>query len=442
MPFYYGYVMLVPVMAIQIASSPGQTFAFSAFTPSFREDLGIDDVRLTLAYALGTLLAAVPLMAIGPAVDRYGPRRVSIILIAVLAAASYAASAVNSWASLFATFLLLRFLGQGSMGMLAGHTLSMWFRRRVGRMGAVLAVGGALAFGMIPGLVKQSIADQGWRSTFQMMGIAVAAGALPLVVLMLRDRPEDVGQTLDGVTESSDSTNSHDAHKSKPGNAPEVSIPFAAAVRTAAFPIIGLISAAWAMIGTALVFYLYPIGQSLGLADATTNGLFAWFAVLMLVGQLAGGVAIDFVPPQRLLCGGVTMLTIGVAVLWAACAGVPPSNGLIVETTNPGGPVWGLSATAAMRCFAMAFGGGQGLLIAVTSAVWVKYYGRESLGKIRGAVWTATVAGSGTGPLLIGSWLQYRGDFATPIAAFAIGLAVMVPLSLWATRPRSCIFDA
>ena len=37
LPFFYGYVMIPVAMFVQIATSPGQTFAVAAFTPSLRE---------------------------------------------------------------------------------------------------------------------------------------------------------------------------------------------------------------------------------------------------------------------------------------------------------------------------------------------------------------------------------------------------------------------
>ena len=58
LPFFYGYVMIPVAMMIQIGTSPGQTFAISAFTPEIRRSLELSDSRLSLAYILGTFLAA------------------------------------------------------------------------------------------------------------------------------------------------------------------------------------------------------------------------------------------------------------------------------------------------------------------------------------------------------------------------------------------------
>ncbi len=81
LPFYYGYVMIPIAMMIQICTCPGQTFAISAFTPRIRESLELSDSRLSLAYMLGTVLAALPLSLMGPLSDRMGLRLLTVVAV-------------------------------------------------------------------------------------------------------------------------------------------------------------------------------------------------------------------------------------------------------------------------------------------------------------------------------------------------------------------------
>ena len=97
LPFFYGYVMIPVAMFVQIATSPGQTYAISAFTPSLRESLGMNDSLLSLAYML--------------------------------------------------------------------------------------------------------IAAIGWRETYRGIAVVLLIAMLPTIVLFFRDRPEDVGQRVDGLPE-------------------------------------------------------------------------------------------------------------------------------------------------------------------------------------------------------------------------------------------------
>uniref|UniRef100_UPI003562CD90 MFS transporter n=1 Tax=Stieleria sp. TaxID=2795976 RepID=UPI003562CD90 len=163
LPFFYGYLMLPIAMLMQLGTSPGQTFAVSAFTPSLLESLDLTQSRLGLAYMLGTLFAALPLTFVGPAADRHGLKRVASIVIVALALACLFASSVKGFYGLLAAFFLLRFLGQGSLTLLSGNTTAMWFRNRIGRVSAVLSIGSAIAFAWVPDLLASTIESIGWR---------------------------------------------------------------------------------------------------------------------------------------------------------------------------------------------------------------------------------------------------------------------------------------
>ena len=88
-----------------------------------------------------------------------------------------------------------------------------------------------------------------------------------------------------------------------------------------------------------------------------------------------------------------------------------------------------------MHVFALVFGAGQGLAIVTSSTLWVRYYGREHLGKIRGAVWCTTVAGSGCGPFLLGALRDALGSYTPGLWILAIILIPLAPLMLLATQP-------
>ncbi len=82
-PFFYGWIILPVVLAVQVASSPGQTFGVSIFNPYIRADLGLSHSEISGAYMLGTLLAALPMVYVGSLMDRHGPRRILAGVVAL-----------------------------------------------------------------------------------------------------------------------------------------------------------------------------------------------------------------------------------------------------------------------------------------------------------------------------------------------------------------------
>ena len=405
LPFFYGYVMIPLAMLMQIATSPGQTFAVSAFTPFLRESLSLSDSQLSLAYMLGTLLAALPLMLVGPLSDRYGLRGISLIAIAMLSAACYFAATVTNFYSLLVAFFLLRFLGQGSLSLLSGNAISMWFRDRIGRVSAAMSIGTAIAFAWIPEWLHSCITTIGWRETYQWLAIIVAATMLPIVLILFCNRPEDIGQTVDG---------NHEVPPDQLSDACESSVSsltLRQAIRCRAFPILAASNTVWAMAGTGIIFYLFTLCNDLGFEATVPANLFKTFGLMMLLTQLVGGVLADFLPLNRLLTIGTIMLSAG---LGAVAFG---------------------QTELALHTFTALFGAGQGMLLAVGNVIWVRYFGRTHLGSIRGTVWCCTVAGSGCGPLLMGIARDIWGNFDPALYLF---LGLMTGLSLvaiFATPP-------
>ena len=409
LPFYYGYVMIPVAMMIQISTSPGQTFAIAAFIPEIRQSLSLSDSQMSLAYMLGTFLAAFPLSTIGPLADRLGLRRLTILAVIALAAACCLAARVSGFATLLLAFFCLRFLGQGSLSLLSANSIAMWFRTRIGRVSAVMSIGGAIAFAWIPELISQSIAFRGWRETYQGISMVVLAIMLPVMLLLFRDRPEDLGQQVDGIDRERLDHRSSAADQHKYELEPEIT--FRDALRGRSFYILAITNCLWALAGTGIVFHLFTLCDDRGIPEVAPD-LFKTLGLSMLAMQLAGGVLADWVPLNRLLGIGTMLLALA---MWFA---------------------WSGHTAGELHCFASLFGGGQGLVLAVGTAVWVRYYGRTHLGSIRGSVWTLTVAGSGCGPLVMGVIRDRYHDFDPAIGIFFVAMCCLALVAWWATPPR------
>ena len=89
--------------------------------------------------------------------------------------------------------------------------------------------------------------------------------------------------------------------------------------------------------------------------------------------------------------------------------------------------------------YTFILGMAQGLFGGLGNTVWVRYFGREHLGKIRGSVWTAAVAGSSVGPFLMGISYDMSGDFFISLAGFAVILFGLAISGMWATPPEKVI---
>ena len=191
--------MLGVAIAMAVATMPSQTVVVSIFNDSFRSAAGLNIEELSRAYTFGTILAAFPLPWVGRMADRHGLRRVTAIVALACAASLVLLSQVNTLWQLAICFFLIRFLGQGSLGMLAGHTIAMWFERKLGKVHSILAIAGfAGGSALMPAPTAWLIERFGYQTALMVLAAFVLLLVMPAVLFVFKNRPEDIGQHLDG----------------------------------------------------------------------------------------------------------------------------------------------------------------------------------------------------------------------------------------------------
>ena len=79
-PFYFGWLILIAGTLGIVMMGPSQTFTVGLFTDSFVNDLGISRSNLSLIYGVATLGASFLIPITGRMVDRYGPRRMIVVI--------------------------------------------------------------------------------------------------------------------------------------------------------------------------------------------------------------------------------------------------------------------------------------------------------------------------------------------------------------------------
>jgi len=393
--------MLPIVLAIQVASSPGQTFGVSIFNPHIRAELGLSHSEISGAYMLGTFLASLPMVYVGSLMDRYGPRRILAGVVTLFGLTCVGFSQSRGLVSVFFGFLLLRMLAQGSMGLLTANTVAMWFNRRLGFAVGIVSTGSALSMGMVPSINVWLIEQVGWRSAYVILGLWVVGAILPLLALLFRNKPEDIGQVPDGIATST----------AGEAEVAEKEHDLAFAMRTRAYWIMAVTIAMPAVMITGIHFHAVQIYLDSGMTENDAAKMFGSFAIAVAISMLIGGAMADRYRLNVLLS--------------ASMVGISGGIFLLTQVDDP----W------MSTVFAVTLGAGQGVFMTVRSTIWVRYYGRKHLGKIRGTLTTIEVAASSTGPLMMGAVHDLFGSFHGILLGFTCVTAPMVIVTLFATPP-------
>jgi MFS family permease len=266
----------------------GVNFAFGILFKPILGELGVDRSTLALAATASLLVNAAGQPAFGALVDRFGPRRVILVSMALMTVGTVLVSRVATPWQFILLYGVVVAVGYTGCGILpVSIHVSRWFPSERGFVTAVAACGfslGHLAFTQVAGW---SAAQVGWRQTYLLLGAALA-GALGVFTVVLREAPAPAPSGAprgDGLA--------------GPGGP---SLDRGAALRTPAFwaLTLGLMGCGFTdfLMTTHLAAHATDLGLTPGVA---ANAISLWAAANVLGILAAGGVAARIGPRAALV---------------------------------------------------------------------------------------------------------------------------------------------
>lgn len=394
-------ILFIAGLAVFI-SGPAQTYGVSTFVEPMIDELGVSRSVFSTAYSFGTLVSAIALMIIGRQIDRWGSRIIMALATLIFAAALGLLSVANTPAALLIGFALLRTCGSGVLTLAARTLIPHWFARRRGRAFSMLGLAGAISLALIPLAHSRTIEWLGWRGAWRLDAVILLLVFLPAVLLLVKNRPEDIGQFPDGVRPAADDpTAVSDAG---------VGLTLRQALRTPAFWALVGASVVPSLVVTGLAFNQVAIFTDRGLPTTLAATTFTVESIFLMVITLGVGWLVDRYPVRYSLAAGQIALALAMVCLLLA-----------------DGPVLAL-VYAALR------GTSAGFWMVAADVAWPAYYGRRHLGAIRGFGFSFGVAGAAIGPLPFGLAYDFLGGYTPAIVALLV-LPVLATIAVLLTRP-------
>jgi MFS family permease len=198
---FYGWFAITGAMLIIFVVGGSFAYSYGVFLPVICEEFGWSRASVGAGMSLGFLAFGLPSPLFGVMVARFGPR-VNLVLGNILAALGFAGMYLVQ--EVWHIYIIYSFVGltAGLGGYIAAATvINNWFiKKRSLALGIFLACGGLGGFIFAP-ITSALISSVGWRLSWVILGgiilvVAVLIGGLVLV----RDRPEDMGQLPDGAS--------------------------------------------------------------------------------------------------------------------------------------------------------------------------------------------------------------------------------------------------
>ncbi len=410
LPFFYGWI-IIAVTFVTMAIGVNARTSFSLFFPPIIDEFGWERGVTAGAFSFGFLVSGAASPLIGRMMDRYGPRAVMELGVALMAGGLLLAPLTTRPWHLYVTIGVM--VGAGSICLgYSGQSLFLpnWFNRRRGlAMGLAFAGVGLGSVTLLP-WVQHMIEQTGWRTACTAMGVLVLVVLAP-INLLLRKRPEDIGLEPDGD----------------------------AAPLASARPVSNVIDPDWTAIDWTLQRALRT-ARFWWLAAGYFGGLYIWYAVqvhqtkyLLDIGfspnvavWALGAVSLLGIPGQILL--GHISDRVGREWIWtASCLGFAICFAALIALARF--PTLPLVYLMVVAQGALGYG-----LTSIMGAVVVEIFQGRHYGSIFGTVMLAALAGGAAGPWLTGILHDLSGSY-TVAFAIGIGVSAMSAVAIWCAGP-------
>jgi MFS family permease len=342
---------------------------------------------------------------LGWIMDRFGPQGLIRLGVLVFGTGFILLSLVDTLLQFYGAFIIIA-LGSSMCGFFPINVaLINWFERLRARALSALSLGLALGGIFVP-VVGWSLVTFGWRITAAGSGVFAMAIGLPLSLIMRR-RPEDYGETVDGYAHPPGSTVA-------PREAPAASRDFTAreALRTPAFWLLSLGHGfALFVVGAVNVHAIAHMKEGLAY---TVSG--AALVITLVTAFQIGGVAIGWVIGDRFEKRYIA----------AACM-LMHMLGLLSLTYARSMP-W-------VVAFAALHGVAWGLRGPFMHAIRADYFGRSAIGMILGLSFMIIVIGQIGGPMIAGMLADASGNYRAGFTLLALLAGVGSMFFVLAKRP-------
>lgn len=421
LPFFYGWLIVAGSLVV-LGLTYSVMYSFSVFYAALLDEFKWGRGEAAGVYSVFMIVTGFGSLAAGILADRFGPGRVIAVGGAVLAVGLVFCSRVTSLWQFYLAFGVIVSLGVSVSGWTPCVTMiNRWFSTRLGFALGIASAGIGVGIMIVVPAVQLIINSHGWRAAFVAQTVMVFVGLLPVGILLLKGRPEDLGQRQDGV------------HPSSP-SAPSMG----KKLRTKKEVVV--IDASWASrewtvnsaVRTARLWLLCAVKLLGGIA---TQMIFVHQVVYLVDGGYDKVLAASVV-------GLIGLISVGAKVFWGwaadnlgremtytlGCLAMAIAVGLLALTRV-------MPHTSLLYVYALLFAIGY----AISAPLWPLVTSDLFAGRKFGSIYGLVSVFSGFGNAL-GAWLGGFVYDLTSSYAIAFGVAVIGKLAsaaaLWVVAPR------
>lgn len=410
---FHGWY-IVAVAAIAGASSGVLGYSFGLFFNPMQASLGWNRTSVSWALTIRSGIAMLTGPLYGPIVDLRHGAMILMIVGGILLGISMMLTAVMT--ELWQFYLLIGVVYGFAMGaegsqVVAPVIVSKWFIRKRGRALAIVTLGPNIGNIIFIPVAAYIITHLGWREAWFISGLVALLLVTPLSALFIRRTPEDIGLVPDGEIVGPNTPSPITQNKVK--LATDYDWTIREAIRT---PALWLMVASFTISGVGLHGFLVHVIPALtdkGYSTSFATTMVAELSIVVLFAKMTWGILGERIEARYLIMASFSLAALGMVMVIMIDSG--PLILLLPIVYGIGGAGYG----------------------PLSSLIWANYFGRGSLGSIRGVFLPVTQVLGTFSPVFAGAIFDSRGSYDLAFVIYAICFVIAVGAIYLARQPKT-----
>lgn len=414
---FYGW-HVVGAAFFMVFVSAGFRQGYGLFVPAWGDHFNASVTVFSFIASAGWVVNGVAQPVVGALADAHGARSVTALSLAALGVSVLGmAVAPNVWMLALFYITFASFAIAGAQFTPVTPLIARWFVRRRGAALSVLTAGGSAGAMLLIPLAANIESLWNWRVAIGVIGGMTLLLALPLVLIVIRDSPSDMGLSPDGDAPAAGGS----ARRAAIPEGPLTVDKWRAAYRSAPMWQLTLTYVVCGVTTAIISVHFVTFAKAEGVPETTAAYAFGLLSFMNMVCVLAMGVISDRLLRKNAL-----------AVIYAV-RGV----GFLALLALPVSSSAGADGSAGIGLWAFAVLAGSSWLATVpqTSALAAEIYGVRNSGAITGMLTMVHMLSGAVAVLAAGLAYDYFGSYDAVWLAATAMLAAAAFLA-WMLRER------
>jgi MFS family permease len=405
---FYGWWLVAALFVVLFFTGGMGFYVFPVFIEPLQSEFGWSITQISAGGGIFAIVFGFASPVVGALIARFGVLRTMLAAATLASVANLGLAALVNLPMLYALNLIAGVVVAGTTLVPAQTAVTNWFAAYRGRAMALTLLGIGFGGMVLPPLNEYLIRVTSWRTVYVIAFVVLWAVVIPVIAVFVRGRPADLGLLPDGAVAGSAGESGH-----RPSG-----LPVAAAVRTAAFPLLITVYVLQLTGQSVLNFHFVPFAIKQGGFTPQQAAAFLGLAIgFSVAGKVLFGWLADRFPPARLMA---------FTGLLAAAGPLALELGIVRA---------GAAGSAVLWLHAVFFGLGYGGQIILLPLLVGRCFGELHFSRLMGLVMSAFAVGVVVGIPVAGWSYDRLGSYEAALVGCIVAFVLSAVASL-ALRPQ------